>query len=293
MTNTGAGTPNHYHYTGQQWDEDLGMYYLRARYYEAQTGRFWTGDTEEGDQEDPLSLHKYLYCRGNPVNLSDPSGYDGTGTLAGLSVTELGIAAIAAFSTASVVELKTHAIGNLMQAAWTQTRTDAGSMAAAAESALSVARTSCRKLIKDAEDLLKKAGRLVANMKVVPMPKSVIPAVANHVAFAQSIGYPPVLTRVPPATAARNRAVAFAKKGSAGLGQSWDEYPFASGLPPGMTPDIAPVPWLQNCIQGGIISGCYKIRRSLQAHLILWWCSREGRGFDANGCHNSSQQQET
>jgi hypothetical protein len=32
-------------------------------------------DTAEGDQEDPISLHKYLYCRANPVNGSDPSGH--------------------------------------------------------------------------------------------------------------------------------------------------------------------------------------------------------------------------
>jgi hypothetical protein len=33
-------------------------------------------DSHEGSQEDPLSLHKYLYCQGNPVNHIDPSGHD-------------------------------------------------------------------------------------------------------------------------------------------------------------------------------------------------------------------------
>lgn len=51
-----------------------GMYYLRARYYKPETGRFWTMDTYEGNKEEPLSLHKYLYCQVNPVNLTDPSG---------------------------------------------------------------------------------------------------------------------------------------------------------------------------------------------------------------------------
>ena len=46
----------------------------RARYFNPGTGRFWTADTYEGNQEDPLSLHKYLYCRGNPINRIDPSG---------------------------------------------------------------------------------------------------------------------------------------------------------------------------------------------------------------------------
>jgi hypothetical protein len=31
-------------------------------------------DTSEGDQTDPLSLHKYLYCEANPVNNDDPTG---------------------------------------------------------------------------------------------------------------------------------------------------------------------------------------------------------------------------
>jgi len=73
-SNTSAHV-NNYRYAGQQWDLDLGMYYLRARYYNPKLGRFWTGDTDEGDQTDPLSLHKYLYVADNPVNCVDPSGH--------------------------------------------------------------------------------------------------------------------------------------------------------------------------------------------------------------------------
>ena len=46
-----------------------------ARWLNPNTGRFQTRDTYEGDQEEPLSLHKYLYCQGNPVNGTDPSGH--------------------------------------------------------------------------------------------------------------------------------------------------------------------------------------------------------------------------
>ena len=69
-------TPNHYRYTGEQWDEDLRMYYLRARYYRPELGRFWTMDGFEGRQGDPLSIHKYLYCACNPVDHRDSSGRD-------------------------------------------------------------------------------------------------------------------------------------------------------------------------------------------------------------------------
>jgi RHS repeat-associated protein len=70
-----ASTVNWYRYTGEQYDADLGMYYLRARYYKPELGRFWTMDSFEGHQTDPLSLHKYLYCHADPVNNTDPSGH--------------------------------------------------------------------------------------------------------------------------------------------------------------------------------------------------------------------------
>jgi RHS repeat-associated protein len=75
VSNTTAQT--FYLYSGQQFDPDLGQYYLRARTYNQNTGRFWTMDTDQGDNQNPLSLHKYLYCDGNPLNRLDPSGHDG------------------------------------------------------------------------------------------------------------------------------------------------------------------------------------------------------------------------
>jgi RHS repeat-associated protein len=67
-------TENSYLYCGEQWDRDLGLYFLRARYFNPAKGRFWTMDSQEGSQEDPLSLHKYTYAQCDPVNFSDPSG---------------------------------------------------------------------------------------------------------------------------------------------------------------------------------------------------------------------------
>jgi RHS repeat-associated protein len=86
-------TVNNYRYTGEQWDPDLGMYYLRARYYKPDIGRFWTMDSYEGSSQDPLSLHKYLYCQGNSVNGVDPSGYDYNAAsliTAGIQIARLG-----------------------------------------------------------------------------------------------------------------------------------------------------------------------------------------------------------
>ncbi len=61
-------------YSGEQYDSDLGLYYLRARYYNPATGRFLSHDPEDGNANDPASLHKYLYANGDPVNGFDPRG---------------------------------------------------------------------------------------------------------------------------------------------------------------------------------------------------------------------------
>ncbi|MCA9405380.1 MAG: hypothetical protein KC684_02500 [Candidatus Omnitrophica bacterium] len=67
-------TQNNYLFTGEQYDPNIGFYYLRARYYMPQQGRFLTMDTWPGSVYDPPSLHKYLYTHADPVNNIDPSG---------------------------------------------------------------------------------------------------------------------------------------------------------------------------------------------------------------------------
>jgi RHS repeat-associated protein len=62
------------HYRGEQFDSDLGLYYLRARYYNPSTGRFLSRDPEDGKIKISATLHKYLYASGDPVNRIDPTG---------------------------------------------------------------------------------------------------------------------------------------------------------------------------------------------------------------------------
>jgi len=62
------------YYRGEQYDPDLNLYYLRARYYNPATGRFMSRDPEDGKAKSPASLHKYLYADGDPVNATDPRG---------------------------------------------------------------------------------------------------------------------------------------------------------------------------------------------------------------------------
>ena len=67
-------TDNQYLYTGEQFDAELDNYYLRARYYNPDVGRFTQMDTYQGRMSEPLTLHKYMYTHADPINNIDPSG---------------------------------------------------------------------------------------------------------------------------------------------------------------------------------------------------------------------------
>lgn len=69
-----GSSENRYRFRGEQLDLDTDLYYLRARYYDPQIGRFLTTDPFEGQAFDPPTLHKYLYTQNDPVNKLDPSG---------------------------------------------------------------------------------------------------------------------------------------------------------------------------------------------------------------------------
>jgi len=69
-------TPNVYLFQGQQYDPDLGQYYLRARYMQMNLGRFWTMDNFEGILKRPITLNKYIFASNNSINKIDPLGLD-------------------------------------------------------------------------------------------------------------------------------------------------------------------------------------------------------------------------
>jgi RHS repeat-associated protein len=61
-------------YTGEWWDAEAELLYLRARYYQPDTGRFLTRDPWEGFRKQPQTLNKYVYITNAPPNKTDPSG---------------------------------------------------------------------------------------------------------------------------------------------------------------------------------------------------------------------------
>jgi RHS repeat-associated protein len=73
---TTGSTPNNFKYSGEQFDANLGLYNLRARYYNQATGRFWARDPVEGKLCCGLSWNPYIFVKDNPLNATDPTGRD-------------------------------------------------------------------------------------------------------------------------------------------------------------------------------------------------------------------------
>ena len=70
---TGTEFESRYAFTGREWEEGLGLYYYRARYYDPAEGRFVGAD--------PLSfaagdVNLYRYVGNSPALFTDPSGKD-------------------------------------------------------------------------------------------------------------------------------------------------------------------------------------------------------------------------
>ncbi|MBX2999640.1 MAG: RHS repeat protein [Caldilineaceae bacterium] len=66
---------NHYTYTGQEWDNETGLLHFYARDYDPRAGVWMQQDPYRGQSVDPLTLHRYGYVAGNPVNYVDAYGY--------------------------------------------------------------------------------------------------------------------------------------------------------------------------------------------------------------------------
>ncbi len=84
-----GSTVNPFLFNAQQFDGASGDYYLRARYYDQSNGRFISQDPYSGSDDDPITLHRYLYASGDPVDRTDPGGQEDTliGTSVASSIT--------------------------------------------------------------------------------------------------------------------------------------------------------------------------------------------------------------
>ena len=87
---------NPFRYRGYYYDNETGLYYLNARYYEPSIGRFISPDVlsildETKGQINGLNL--YMYCNNNPIMYVDPSGRFALTTIIILTLIAVGVVA--------------------------------------------------------------------------------------------------------------------------------------------------------------------------------------------------------
>jgi len=68
-----GGAP--YGFTGEWWEDDAGLLFLRARYLQPETGRFISQDIWPGNLKLSQTLNRFVYVENNPATGADPSGY--------------------------------------------------------------------------------------------------------------------------------------------------------------------------------------------------------------------------
>jgi len=110
---------NPYRYSGYQFDEETGLYYLNARYYDSSIARFITEDTYTGQKNDPLSLNQYTYCHNDPIRYDDPTG----------QWAHLAIGAFIGGAISASVDLMTQVVvekKSLKEVNWTSVKVSAG-----------------------------------------------------------------------------------------------------------------------------------------------------------------------
>jgi len=71
-----AAAVANFYFTGKPLDDETGLYYYGARYYNPVIGRFITPDTiVQSPGGNPQTLNRYSYVGNNPVNAIDPTGH--------------------------------------------------------------------------------------------------------------------------------------------------------------------------------------------------------------------------
>jgi len=63
------------YFTGKKFDDETGLYFYGARYYNPSLGRFITPDSISPEPFNSASLNRYIYVKNNPINLTDPTGH--------------------------------------------------------------------------------------------------------------------------------------------------------------------------------------------------------------------------
>jgi RHS repeat-associated protein len=74
-----GASANNFTFTGHELDEETGLIYAKARFYDSEVGRFLSQDDYLGEISSPPSLHRYFYAFANPARFVDRNGRQAVG----------------------------------------------------------------------------------------------------------------------------------------------------------------------------------------------------------------------
>jgi RHS repeat-associated protein len=74
LRDSSGSQANDFTFAGEQVDDSTGLQYLRARYYDMETGRFIARDPINGNPRVPATQNAFPFGFNNPVTMVDPLG---------------------------------------------------------------------------------------------------------------------------------------------------------------------------------------------------------------------------
>ena len=94
VSQTNSAVETRYRFTGREFDAESQLYYYRARYYDAGSGKFISADPI-GIQSGDANFYRYL--QNNPVDSTDPTGLQDFGEFSGQVAVKIAPKVIKAF----------------------------------------------------------------------------------------------------------------------------------------------------------------------------------------------------
>jgi RHS repeat-associated protein len=104
------------YFAGHPYEAGTGLYYMKARWYDAESGRFASVDPVVDNKNDPQAYNGYSYVKNNPIGFVDPTGMAGCSPLGGVCwATSTGYPFFAAYSGGDPQEFDYVGDGNALE----------------------------------------------------------------------------------------------------------------------------------------------------------------------------------